>query len=173
MSTNNRKKKDSESEAIGRTSLNVQIVRLGPMRVASVYAYGTYPEKEAWDKLVAWSLSRGFLDNLNEHPIFGYNPKPLSDSSRYGYELWIKVDFEEEPEDEIKILDFLGGPYAVTRFMLKGYPHQDVILAWQKLYNWCEQHGHKPGYHQPLEKFVTLEKKVEDCILDLYCPINY
>jgi DNA gyrase inhibitor GyrI len=102
-------------------SHDVKIVNLEPMRAASVYAFGTGPEEEAWKKLVAWAKPKGLLDGIKEYPIFGFNnPNPVSDSSKYGYELWIKVNSEIEPDREVRIIEFHGGPYAVIRCELLG-----------------------------------------------------
>jgi hypothetical protein len=35
-------------------TINVEVVRLDPMRAASFYGYGTNPEEQAWNKLVEW-----------------------------------------------------------------------------------------------------------------------
>ncbi len=46
--------------------LDVGIVRLEPMRVASFRGFGTSPEHEAARKLIAWAKPRGLLDGLSE-----------------------------------------------------------------------------------------------------------
>ena len=151
---------------------NVHVTKLEPMRVASVYAFGTNPEGEAWNKLVAWAEPKGLLNNIAEHPIFGFNnPNPLSESSRYGYELWIKVTPEIEPEGEIRIIEFMGGLYAVARCEALGEPYKNIPSAWQSLVDWCRENNHELGYHNALERFVTSGDRPDDLVLDLYCPI--
>ena len=152
-------------------SHEVQIVKLEPMRAASVYAFGTGPEEEAWKKLVTWAKPKGLLDNINEYPIFGFNnPNPVSESSKYGYELWIKVTSDIEPVGEVRIIEFHGGPYAVIRCEVLAQP-ANIPSAWQRLVNWCKINEHKLGYHQFLEKFVTAGDNPDELILDLHCPI--
>ena len=95
--------------------LEVQIVKLEPMRVASFYGFGAGPENEARDKLVAWAEPKGMLENPDEHRIFGFdNPIPSHGSPNYGYEFWITVDPDVEPEGDIRIVDFFGGLYAIA-----------------------------------------------------------
>ena len=52
--------------------LDVRIVELEAMRVASVYAFGESPETDAWDKLVAWINRKDLADQLDNHRIFVY-----------------------------------------------------------------------------------------------------
>lgn len=150
---------------------NVQIEKLEPIRAASVYAFGTCPEEEAWKKLVAWARPKGLLDSIKDYPIFGFNnPNPVSDSSKYGYELWIKVTSEIEPDGDVRIIEFHGGPYAVIRCEVHGQP-ANIPAAWQRLVNWCITNDHKIGYHQFLEKFETPGDDPDELVLDLHCPI--
>ena len=37
--------------------MDVRIIHLEPMRVASVLGYGKEPEKQAWDKMLNWAES--------------------------------------------------------------------------------------------------------------------
>ena len=154
-------------------SHDIQIVKLEPMRAASVYAFGLSPEGEAWNKLVEWAKPKGLLNSVNEHPIFGFNnPSPLSLNSRYGYELWIKVSSEIEPYGEVRIIEFRGGPYAVTRCEALGQPYKNIPAAWQYLVDWCKINNHHLGYHQYMEKFISAGDNPDNLILDLYCPIQ-
>ncbi len=154
-------------------SHDIQIVNLEPMRAASVYAFGNSPEPEAWKKLVSWAKPKGFLNNIDEHPIFGFNnPNPLSENSKYGYELWIKVSFEVEPSGDIRIIEFRGGPYAVIRCEAEGQPYKNIPASWQYLVDWCRINNYKLGYHQSMEKFLTAGDDPDNLILDLFCPIQ-
>ena len=67
------------------TELDVRIVTLEPMRVASAHAYSASPEGEAWDKLIAWARPKGLLDDPQVHRIYGFNsPDPSPGSPNYG-----------------------------------------------------------------------------------------
>jgi DNA gyrase inhibitor GyrI len=39
--------------------LNVKIVELPPMRVASTLGFGTGPEEIAWNRMTAWAKQKG------------------------------------------------------------------------------------------------------------------
>ena len=70
------------------SQLDVRIVKLEPMTVASAYGFGKEPEGIASRKLVAWAKPKGLFDDPAQHPTFGFNnPDPSPGSPNYGYEL--------------------------------------------------------------------------------------
>ncbi|MHA2314338.1 MAG: ArsR family transcriptional regulator, partial [Candidatus Hermodarchaeia archaeon] len=80
-------RKDKEIE-----NLFVQVVELEPMRVASVRALSATPENDAWEKMRAWAEPQGLLDDIDNHPVFGFNnPNPTPGQKEYGYEFWIRM----------------------------------------------------------------------------------
>ncbi|NLG49716.1 MAG: GyrI-like domain-containing protein [Chloroflexi bacterium] len=154
------------------SELVVRIVRLEPMRVASVYGFGAEPERIAHEKLVAWAGPRGYLDDLEHHRVFGFdNPSPSPSSPNYGYELWITVEPEVEPDGDTRIVDFAGGLYAVTRVLEIGDPYQSIPTAWKQLYTWCEDSPYRFGTHQCLEEHLRTPETSGEWTLDLYMPI--
>jgi len=46
------------------SNLLIRLVELGPLRVAYTHVFSKTPEQDAWNKLKAWAVSKGFLDNL-------------------------------------------------------------------------------------------------------------
>jgi DNA gyrase inhibitor GyrI len=153
------------------SELNVNIVDLPPLRVASAHAYGPSPEHAAWEKLVAWAKPQGLLDDPEAHPIYGFNnPDPSPGSPNYGYEFWIVVGPEVEPEDEIKIAQFSGGRYGVARCETRG-DIDKIGKTWRRLVAWREKSAYGPGHHQWLEKHISGAAE-PDLILDLYIPIT-
>jgi DNA gyrase inhibitor GyrI len=153
-------------------SLKVEIRRLEAMRVASAYGFGANPEELAWQKLVEWADPKGFLDDIAVHPIFGFNnPYPTPGSSKYGYEFWIKVGPEIEPEGEVRIGEFLGGTYAITRCEAQGHPEVVIPASWKLLADWCRSNNHPLGSHHALERFLTSPGDPGQLIMDLCAPI--
>jgi DNA gyrase inhibitor GyrI len=150
------------------SEIQVRIVNLEPVRVASAYGFGEQPEYIAWDKLLDWAKRQGFED-LGKHRFFGFNnPNPSPGSPNYGYEQWMTVGPEVEGDDEIEIKDFQGGLYAVTRS--EGL--QNISENWQKLVVWREDSKYKEAHHQWLgECFTPLAERLEDFVFDLYAPI--
>jgi DNA gyrase inhibitor GyrI len=105
------------------SDMQVDIIRLPPMRVASVRVISETPERDAWEKIRAWAESKGLLSDPDATPVFGFNnPPPTEDRKEYGYEFWIRVDPDTEVTDELETKDYPGGLYAVTRCRLHGDP---------------------------------------------------
>jgi DNA gyrase inhibitor GyrI len=142
------------------------------MRMASVHGFGKEPETLAWEKLVAWAEPKGYLDDREGHPIFGFNnPNPSPGSPNYGYEYWMKVGPDEEPGDDVRLVDFDGGLYAVLRCPVRGDPGAEIPQRWQRLVAWREQSAYRSGTHQWLEAHLAVEAPGEHFTLDLYLPI--
>lgn len=147
--------------------LEVRIVRLEPMRVASALGYGESPEPLAWDRILSWAKARGLLEDLNAVRFFGFNnPDPSPGTPNYGYEQWITVGPEVEAEegDEIEIKPFSGGLYAVTR--CKGIPQ--IHPTWKRLVAWYEESDYRRGHQQWLEECLP---PLEEHVFDLYLPL--
>lgn len=160
------------------TSLDVRIVRLEPMRVASVWGFGQEPEMLAHRKLEAWAGPKGYLDDLAHHRVFGFNnPNPSPATPNYGYVLWMQVGPDEPPEADTRIESFDGGLYAVTRVIEHGDPGVVIPATWQRLHAWCEDSPHRFGRHQWLEEHLpaagntTVDTPAGRWVLDLYMPI--
>jgi DNA gyrase inhibitor GyrI len=150
----------------------IQIITLTQMRMASTYGFGHNPEEIAWKKLVDWAKPKNFLNDIESYPIFGFNnPNPSPGSAKYGYEFWIKVPVDAEPQDDIRIIEFMGGTYAVLRCDAQGDPGKNIPTAWHELIEWCKQNKKKFGHHQALEKLVSNPENTDALVLDLYCPV--
>ena len=156
------------------TDLDVRIVRLEPMRVASALGFGESPEGLAWDKLLAWYKASGLAQDGKLHRFFGFNnPNPSAGSPSYGYEVWVTVDEGVQPEGEITLKDFAGGLYAVTRCEVKGDPGELIPAAWQRLVRWHESNRYGMGHHQWLEEHIgPQEDPSGKFTLDLYLPVK-
>jgi AraC family transcriptional regulator len=153
------------------SNLEVRIVKLEPMRIASALGFGQQPEAEAWALLWTWIEAHGLYEQIGAHRFFGFNnPSPSPASPNYGYEQWLTVDRDATPNGNVKIKDFAGGLYAVAR--LKGIPNPEF---WQKLVRWREESKYKAAYHQWLEECLTPTIQLtgpEDTMeFDLYLPI--
>lgn len=151
---------------------DVRIVELEPLRVASVHGFGPEPEMQAWAKLQAWAAPRGYLEDPAHHRIFGFNnPNPSAGSPNYGYEFWIEVGPDVEPEGDVRIVDFRGGAYAVSRVEARGDAYESIPQGWQRLHRWCEEQGLRFGHHQWLEQHIGGPVEEVDFTLDLHMPI--
>ena len=155
------------------TDIDIQIVELEPMLVASVYGFGESPEIQAFEKLEVWARPKGLLDDPETHRIFGFNnPNPSPGSPSYGYELWIAIGPEVTPEGDVRIEEFLGGLYAVTRCEVPEGQYQIITDTWMKLVTWREGSKYKHANHQALEESIAAELPGIEFVLDLYLPIT-
>jgi DNA gyrase inhibitor GyrI len=154
------------------SEIEVRIVKLEPMRVASVWGFGQEPEIIAYSKLDAWAGPKGLRDDPRKHRIFGFNnPNPSSGSPNYGYELWIQVGPDVEPEGDVRILDFDGGLYAVTRCEVPEGQYDVIGAIWKKLVAWREDSKYNWGHTQWLEENIPSDSPGIEFVLDLYLPI--
>ncbi len=154
--------------------MEVNIVKLAPMRVASVRVLSETPEHDAWEKLRAWAEPKGLLDDSDQHPIFGFNnPNPSKDRKEYGYEFWIGVGPGIQAEGDIAIKDFAGGLYAVTTCKLIGDLEGTIQEKWMKLWNWVQASQFQWRKTHELEKPHDLSAPEQDLIVDLYLPIEF
>jgi DNA gyrase inhibitor GyrI/DNA-binding transcriptional ArsR family regulator len=159
-------------------NISVKIQSLPPMRVASVRAIGTEPESLAWAKMKAYIANHGWLQELDQHPIFGFNnPEPEPGQLEYGYEFWVKVDSSVTPTADLQVKEFPGGLYAVTPCNVSQesqdafFKEHGMLKSWYFLNQWVEQSDYVPGNHQWLEQQLNLPEPGKDTLLDLYYPI--
>lgn len=155
------------------SNLDVRIVQLPPMRVACINGFGTEPENQAFEKMKEWAAAHKLLDK--PYRLFGYNnPSPSPGSPNRGYDVWITVDESMQADGEARIVEFLGGLYAVARIDVKN-PWEDIPGTWQNLVKWMEASKYHHGRHQWLEEHIgplDAMGENEPFTLDLYLPIS-
>lgn len=159
--------------------IQVDIVKLEPMHVASVQATSTTPERDAWSKMRAWAEPKGLLEDTAKHPVFGFNnPNPSPGRPEYGYEFWIRVDSDTRPSEDVRIKEFSGGLYAVTTCRLKEelesefFRKEGYLESWKNIVDWVKTSKYTMGKHPCLEKSHDPGASEDDLVLDLYCPIE-
>jgi DNA gyrase inhibitor GyrI len=153
------------------SDLEVRIITLPPMRVASFHGFGEGPETIAWQEMEAWGTAKGFMADRGQHRIFGFNnPDPSPGSPNYGYEFWMVVGPEVQGDARAVIKEFAGGLYAVTRCPVKA-PYEDIPGTWAKLVKWCEGSEYRMARHQWLEEHIEGAGVGLQFVLDLYLPI--
>jgi len=151
------------------SELEVRIVPMEPMRVASVLGFGTSPEAQAGDRMMAFMKARGL--EFEQVRWFGFdNPSPSPGSPNYGYEVWVTVGPDVEGEGEVTIKEVPARLYAVTRF--KGL--EKIGRVWHDLVDWLEDSPYKwpPHCAECLENLLTHPHTPYDQYeFDLYLPI--
>lgn len=154
------------------SNIDVRIVKLPPIRVACINGFGEGPEGIAFDKMKAWATVHSLLGK--PYRVFGYNnPDPSPGSPNYGYDVWITVDDTVQADSEVRIVDFPGGLYAVTRVEVKN-PWEDIPATWRELVKWMENSKYHQGRHQWLEELIGPLDEMgssQSFTLDLHLPI--
>jgi DNA gyrase inhibitor GyrI len=149
------------------SELDVRIVQLEPMRVATAHGFGTGPEEEATQKIAAFMEAKGLT--FEDVRWFGFNnPDPTPGSPNYGYDVWITVGPDVQGEGEVTVKEFEGGLYAVTRFK----DLNNIGQVWRQLVHWREDSPYRKGHHQWLENLLTQPgTPYQEFEFDLYLPI--
>ena len=152
-------------------ALKVRIELLPAMWVAAVVATGDQPEAEAWRRLRAWAEPRGLWSDFTRHPVFGFNnPSPRPGTSRYGYELWLRIDEPANFGDGVTFKKFEGGWFAVTECRAAGEP--GITATWRILWEWVQRGPYRWRRTQELEKSIDPAAPIEGMALELYLPIE-
>lgn len=152
------------------SEIDVRIMKMDPIRVASFHAYGESPENDALEKLISWAQPKGLLDNPDKYPVYGFNnPDPQEGKKEYGYEFWIKVE-EDYGGSGVEYKNHLGGTYAVTRVEVRE-PWEDIPKAWMNLLKWVQDNGYKMKQEICLEHTLDPQAFNGQFILDLMLPI--
>jgi DNA gyrase inhibitor GyrI len=151
----------------------IRIVTLPAMRIASFYSYSEYPETEGWTKVVRWAKAHDCWHEAPTSRVFGFdNPSPSEGSPNRGYEFWLTISPDVQPDEEIKIKEFSGGLYGVLHCDVKGDPFEIIPSAWQKLVKWLESSHYHYANHQYLEEHLSrTDPSQGGFVLDLYIPI--
>jgi effector-binding domain-containing protein len=151
------------------SEMNVRIVQMEPMRVASALGFGADPEDRAARKMLAFMESRG--QRFEDVRWFGFNnPDPSPGSPNYGYEVWITVGPEVKGEGEVTVKEIPARRYAVTR--CEGL--ETIGRDWQRLVLWFEEspYHRPPHWAECLEHLLTPPTLPEEqYTFDLYLPI--
>lgn len=148
--------------------MHVVMRKIAPGRFASFYGFGSQPEEDAMRQLFVWCQRRNIsLEDKTNVPFGFNNPNPIPESAEYGYEFWLQVDNAARPEEDVRIIEYHGGDYAVTECL----GLQDMLRTWQALYKWCLDNNYKIGHHQALERIVENLTDLQKIKIELCCPV--
>jgi DNA gyrase inhibitor GyrI len=127
------------------TEINVKMVELPALHVASALGFGEGPEDIAWRKVFDFLKRQDLLKSIESLAFYGFNNPNLTPSSpNYGYEQWVVVPESITEDEALEIKTFDGGVYAVTRCV--GIP--TIYSTWKKLYAWREDNPYHAAAYQ-------------------------
>ena len=119
--------------------LVVRLERLEPLRAACAHVLSETPEEDVWKKIETWAKSKGLLEEGVGTRVFGRNTYPTDNPEPHGYELYLTVGPNIEPEGDIKINEIPGGLYAVIRFKNLN----NIREAWEYMWRWIKESEHE------------------------------
>jgi len=129
---------------------DVRIMTLKPFRAAVANAYGPSPEPEAIEEIFEYASKNGLLKPGVR--FFGdNNPYPSAGTPDYGYDMYMTVGPEAQPEGKIEMRDFPGGLYAVMH--CEGDPSM-LFATWQELVAWAKNSKYDLVTDQCLEEHL-------------------
>lgn len=158
--------------------MEVRVERLEAMRAAYTHALSDTPEEDAGKKIMGWAKPKGLLEKGSVARLFGRNTYPTDNPEPHGYEFFLTVGPDIEPEGEIEIRGISGGLYAVLRF--KDLNH--IGEAWSYLWKWIEEseyehigwqkgeHGWVNGFEEHLNWYE--QKPQNEWIFDLWVQLK-
>lgn len=151
------------------SELEVRIVEMEPMRVATAHGFGESPEEVAVQKMLDFMESKEL--DFGDVKWFGFNnPDPAPGSSNYGYDVWVTVGPDVEGDGEITIKEIPARRYAVAR--CEGL--SNIGQVWRQLVLWFEDSPYKkpPHWKECLENLLTHPRTpYEEFVFDLHLPI--
>lgn len=137
---------------------DIRLERLDTLRVAHTHVLSPTPEDDAWTKLATWARDRGLLDRVGTR-VFGRDTFPTDAPEPHGYEFFLTVGPDVEPEGDVLIGIIPRGLYAVLRFT----DLSTIRAAWRRLWDWIAaseydhvgwrrgDHGWINGYEERLD----------------------
>lgn len=151
------------------SELKVRIVEMEPMHVAVSHGFGSSPEAEAGDKMLAFLAAKGLT--FDDVRWYGFNnPNPSPGSPNYGYDVWATIGPEAEVEGDIVLRDIPARRYAVAH--CEGL--ENIGQVWKDLVLWFKDSAYDKPAHwcECLENLLTHpDTPYEQYAFDLYLPI--
>ncbi len=163
--------------------IDVVLVDVPGMKVASCRMDGPNPEEKAHEKLQAWARKNGLLNEHKPYHFFGFNNPTGLDGQPHGYELWLPLDRDVPASDGIVIKNFEGAPFlartmTMAEFITPGkgwdllhpglpwFSENDYVFAGEA-FPFCLEEtvfdpqvaGRQPEESSPIVLYMRLKKK--------------
>ena len=156
--------------------MEVRLERLNKLRAAYSYSDGSFPEEEAFKKIMSWAERKGLLSKEGVR-FFGRNTYPNDKVEGHGYECFLTIE-NQTVYNDIEISEIPSGLYAVLRFK----DIRNISFAWNKLWTWIEEKGYeyagwlkgKHGWVSGFEEQVNWQENATPTkwIYDLWLPLE-
>ncbi|MCW4026010.1 MAG: GyrI-like domain-containing protein [Candidatus Bathyarchaeota archaeon] len=158
--------------------MEVRVERLETMRAAYTHVLSDNPEKDAGKKIMEWAKPKGLLEKDSGARLFGRNTYPTDNPEPHGYEFYLTVGPDIEPEGDIEIKEIPDGLYATLRFK----DLNNIGEAWRYLWKWIKEskyehtgwqkgeHGWVNGFEEHLNWYE--QKPQNEWIFDLWVQLK-
>jgi AraC family transcriptional regulator len=158
----------------GTIPMNVQIVTVEPMLVASVRHVGPYGSptiRNTWSTLCRWAAARGLLNQTTKCYGIGHDDPDSTPPDKIRYDACITVAEGTRAEGDVSIQTIAGGRCATTRHT---GPHERLQQTYSALFGqWLPESGEEPADAPPFEHYVNTPDRTppEQLITDIYVPL--
>lgn len=158
---------------LGDKTMNVQIKKLKPLRVAFVRHVGPYHEVGvAWDKLMMILGKDGRLGGGATMLGICHDDPDVTPPDKIRYDACVSVDETFQASGEIGVDTVAGGDYAVTTHL---GPYDRVSEVYRKLLGqWLPRSGRELRDAPCFEVYLNSPESTEpeDLITDIYAPLR-
>ncbi len=154
-------------------SMNVQIERLPPMRVAFVRHEGPYDEvSSAWDRLLPALGKEGLIGGDSWFIGICHDDPEITPTDRMRYDACVTVDEEFVPFGDIGVQTVPGGDYARTTHQ---GPYDTLGRTYSALLgDWLPRSGRELRHSPCLEVYLNDPHgtEPEEILVDVYAPLE-
>lgn len=156
----------------GLKTMNVQIKKIEPMRVAFVRHVGPYIQCEkAWEKLCGWAGPKGLLGPGARFLGVSYDDPSVTPPDKIRYDACVTVKDNVRPEGEIGVQVIAGGEYAVT---LHQGPYQNLEKTYAQIMGeWLPRSGREASPAPCFEVYLNSPQNTppEELLTEIHLPL--
>lgn len=164
--------KQYKTSTKGLKTMNVQIKKIEPIRVAFVRHVGPYIQCEkAWGKLCGWAGPKGLIGPGTRFLGISHDDPAVTPPEKIRYDACITVNDRVQPEGEIGVQVIAGGDYAVV---LHRGPYENLEKTYARIMGeWLPRSGREAAPDPCFEVYLNSphETAPEDLMTEIHLPL--
>ena len=127
---------------INMNAKTIEVKELESINTAYVAYKGKMDDiKKAYNKLIAWGMQKGLMNNPNLKMITIYHDSPkISDPNNIGMSACVVLESLTSVDGEVGLKTIEAGKCIVSRFEIKPFEFQE---AWENSFAWMIANNHK------------------------------
>ena len=115
------------------TKLNVRIVQIPPITVASYHFIGENPEETVGNVISKFAKDVNLYEIKPDAKLYGFNhPDPCETGEPHGYEDWVTIPEDMEVPAPLVKKQFAGGLYAAHTIKFPNFHEWNSLADWVK-----------------------------------------